>query len=189
MPLLFQCYELYDYATLHEHLFKRATCSHTLSLALSHVRSLSATGPEELQRYTGSGVAAGLSPPSPLKLDLYKTQLCLFHMQSRCSKVCVSVCQCVSVYEARPVQDTAVPLTHADSLLKGVRICACVCVCTCSHPSLPLCPCALPAILPNTLSRHVSPALASTPLPQHPPLLPLAPTTLSHYPLHRMLST
>ena len=32
------------------------------------------------------GNAAGLPSPSPLKLDLYKTQLCLFHMQGRCSK-------------------------------------------------------------------------------------------------------
>ena len=45
-----------------------------------------AHGSEELQRFTGSGVAAGLSSPSPLKLDRYKTKLCLFHMQSRCSK-------------------------------------------------------------------------------------------------------
>lgn len=47
-----------------------------------------AHGADELQRFTGSGLnpASLGSPPSPLKLDRYKTKLCLFHMQSRCSK-------------------------------------------------------------------------------------------------------
>ena len=45
-----------------------------------------AHGADELQRFSSSGVTAGLTPPSPLKLDRYKTKLCLFHMQSRCSK-------------------------------------------------------------------------------------------------------
>ena len=45
-----------------------------------------AHGADELQRFTGSSMATGLTSPSPLKLDRYKTKLCLFHMQSRCSK-------------------------------------------------------------------------------------------------------
>jgi hypothetical protein len=45
-----------------------------------------AHGPDELQRFSAPGLSAGLSAPSPLKLDRFKTKLCLFHMQSRCSK-------------------------------------------------------------------------------------------------------
>jgi len=46
-----------------------------------------AHGQDDLQRYPGAGSGGpGMHPPSPLKLDRYKTKLCLFFAEGRCCK-------------------------------------------------------------------------------------------------------